>query len=130
MRKYVGKALTAIGLKRSAIRLYFFFTNGWAEIVGSCRKKVIPMLVHFRSSKGVYAIDLDSDWLGLGARIVKTMEILLYCQERGLTPAIRYGYAEKKKDKVDYFGDLFIYKLAAKDTLEKARYTSIKDVDE
>lgn len=98
-------------------------------MIDSSRKTIIPVLVRYRSRKGVYAIDLDSDWLGLGARIVKTLEILLYCEEKGLTPLIRYNYREKTTG-ADYFGDLFRYKLSTEDLIARPAFTSIRDVDE
>jgi hypothetical protein len=130
VRKYIGKVLAKVRLKKIGIRLYFFFTNGWTDSIAFSRRKMIPLLVRYRSRKGIYAIDLDSDWLGLGARVVKTLEILLYCEENGLQPLIRYNYREKRKAGKDYFGELFGYKLADKETLSTARFTSIKDIDE
>jgi hypothetical protein len=94
------------------------------------RKKVLPILASRRSKNGVYAIDLDSDWLGLGARIVKTLGILLYCEEKGLQPLIRYNYLEKGQRDTDYFGELFRYRQEATAALAKARFTVIRDVDE
>lgn len=130
MKKQIGRSLAALGLKKKALGVYFFFTNTWTDMVLSSRKKSLPLLVKRRSKNGIYAIDLDSDWLGLGARIVKTLEILLYCEEHGLTPAIRYGYLEKTKERPDYFGELFQYKLTDPAALARARYTHILDVDE
>jgi hypothetical protein len=130
VRKYIGKVLAKVRLKRIGIRVYFYFTNGWTDFIAFSRRKIIPLLVRYRSRKGVYAIDLDSDWLGLGARIVKTLEILLYCEENGLQPLVRYNYREKRKAGEDYFGELFCYKLADKKTRSTAHFTSIKDIDE
>jgi hypothetical protein len=130
VRKYIGKVLAKVRLKKIGIRVYFFFTNGWTDSIAFSRKKIIPLLVRYRSRKGIYAIDLDSDWLGLGARIVKTLEILLYCEENGLQPLIRYNYREKQKAGEDYFGELFCYKLADKKILSTARFTCIRDIDE
>jgi len=93
---YWTGTLNKAGLKKQGLRAYFFFTNGWTDLVEASRKKVIPVLVRQRTRDGVYAIDLDSDWLGLGARIVKTLEIALYCREKGLTPLIRYNYRESR----------------------------------
>jgi hypothetical protein len=130
VRKYIVKVLAKVRLKKIGIRMYFFFTNGWTDFIAFSRRKIIPLLVRYRSRKGIYAIDLDSDWLGLGARIVKTLEILLYCEEKGLQPLIRYNYREKRGAGEDYFGELFSYKLADKKILSTAHFTSIKDIDE
>ncbi len=129
MAKRIGSILASIGLKKTALKLYFSVTNGWTAMIDSSRKTILPVLVRYRSRKGVYAIDLDSDWLGLGARIVKTLEILLYCEEKGLTPLIRYNYREKIEG-ADYFGDLFRYRSSAEDLIAGSTFTSIRDVDE
>jgi hypothetical protein len=130
VRKYIGKVLAKVRLKKIGIRVYFFFTNGWTDSIAFSRKKIIPLLVRYRSRKGIYAIDLDSDWLGLGARIVKTLEILMYCEENRLQPLIRYNYREKRKAGEDYFGELFKAKEADKLKTGRIRYTSIRDIDE
>jgi hypothetical protein len=94
------------------------------------RKKVLPLLVARRSRSGIYAINLDSDWLGLGARIVKTLGILLYCEENELKPLIRYNYREKDQRNTDYFGELFRYRQEGNAARGKTRFTAIRDVDE
>ncbi|HWK05469.1 MAG TPA: hypothetical protein VNS58_17640 [Puia sp.] len=131
LKKRIGKVFTHFGVKKKALGVYFFFFNGQKDLVAFYRKKVIPLTVRRRSANGIYAIVLDSDWLGLGARIVKTIEILLYCEERGLIPAIKYNYLEKGHGKADYFGELFCYKGPdAERVSAKAKYTSIRDIDE
>jgi len=130
VKKLIGRVLARVKLKKQALLLYFFVTNSWTGSVNKYRKIVLPLLVRQRSKDGVYAIDLDSEWLGLGARIIKTLEILLYCEENNLNPVIRYNYLEKGKETPDYFSELFYYKLADKDIRERARFTSVRDVDE
>src|ERR1700761_7251132 len=122
--KKIGRLLEKIGLKEQGLRVYFSVTNGWKDLIDSSRKKLIPLRVNRRSRNGIYAIDLDSDWLGLGARIVKTLEILFYCEERGLFPLIRYNYREKGQAGTDYFKELFISKQTDKKGAVNARYTS------
>ena len=61
-------------MKKKALKVYFFFINSWTDGVKSSRKTLLPVLANRRArAKGVYAIDLDSDWIGLGARMVKTL---------------------------------------------------------
>jgi hypothetical protein len=129
MNKLIGSILERFGLKRQGLKVYFFFLNTWTGLVDRSRKAIIPRLVRRRSANGVYAIDLDSDWLGLGARIVKTLEILLYCEEKGLTPLIRYNYREKIKG-TDYFGELFRYTGLVRDLISGSTFTGIRDIDE
>jgi hypothetical protein len=130
LRKLIGNSLRKIGLKRYALKIYFSVTNGWTDMIISYRKKMIPVLVGRRSAGGIYAIDLDSDWLGLGARIVKTLEILLYCDERGLRPLVRYNYFTDDRSNHDYFGELFGYRLEDRETVTGTRYTRIRDIYE
>ena len=130
MRKLIGNFLQKIGLKRYGLKIYFSITNGWKDMVIAYRKKRIPVLVRRRAGGGIYAIDIDSDWLGLGARIIKTLEILLYCEEHRLRPLIRYNYFNGEHSKVDYFGELFRYRLEEHDTVTSARYTCIRDIYE
>ena len=127
MKRRIGGILAKIGMKKRALRVYFFFVNSWTDSVKSSRKTFLPLLANRRSRKGIYAIDLDSDWLGLGARIVKTLEILLYCDENKLMPAIRYNYLEKDKAQYDYFGELFHYN---RPVAAGALFTPVWDVDE
>jgi hypothetical protein len=129
MKRLLGNALKTLRLKRPALRVYFFVLNSWTDGVARWRKAMVPRLVRRRSAGGVYAIDLDSDWLGLGARIVKTLEILQYCDERGLTPLIRYNYREKSTP-TDYFGELFRYTQSVRDLIPKSAFTGIRDNDE
>ncbi len=121
--------LEKLRLKKPALRLYFYTTNIWKSKVANFRHKWIPILIKKRSRKDVFAINLNSDWLGLGARIVKTLEILKYCDEMNFVPLIQYNYRESNKGH-DYFGELFYYKFPIDEKLKKARFTSIRDVDE
>jgi hypothetical protein len=130
VKRQIGKLLEKIGLKKRALRIYFFIYNNLGYFFNACRKRVVQLKIYYRSRKGTYAIDLDTDWLGLGARIVKTLQILLYCEEKGLTPLIRYNYQQRDKSVKDYFGELFEYKQTDKNTISAARFTSIRDIDE
>lgn len=130
MKKKIGDFLEALGIKKQGIKVDLYLRSMFRNWEAGLRRKVIPYLVKRRSKHGVYAVNLNSDWLGLGARIVKTLEILLYCDENNLTPLIQYNYREKKKTRTDYFGELFYYKQINKATVSKIRYTDIKDVSE
>jgi hypothetical protein len=130
LKKYIGQALNRAGLKKPVLRAYFFIINNWTGLVEASRKKYLTVLARQRSRDGVYAIDLDSDWLGLGARIVKTLEIALYCREKGLTPLIRYNYREDPGNDVDYFGLLFYHKHPEVHDDRRVRFTKIRYVEE
>lgn len=130
MKNVIKSALIKIGLKKTALKVYFAVNRTWGSIYWSGLKTVNPILVRRRSRKGVYAIDLDSDWLGLGARIIKTLEILLYCEQKELTPVIRYNYLEGNKKEHDFFGELFFYRNIPSAVIDKASFTAVRDTDE
>lgn len=54
--------------------------------------------------KGVFCVDLRTD-NGLGARLQSTLEILAYCDEHGLAPAIRFS-SLKDNSGIDYLPPL------------------------
>jgi hypothetical protein len=130
MKKQIGKILSAIGLKKKVLQCYFFINQRWHQHIKLLRIKIVPLFVSSRSKNGVYAIYLNSDWLGLGARIVKTLEILLHCEKHQLIPVIKYGYKEQDAKQVDYFNELFFNKVATSEQVLSAKYTDIRDVDE
>jgi len=118
------------GLKPWAVRGWHRCTAAATGMADAVRRASIPPLLRARSAGGLYAIELDSDWLGLGARIVQTIEILLYCEERGLRPLVRYGYLTGRSAVPDYFRELFEYRLEDEPTAARARYTRIRNNDE
>ena len=130
IKKSIGKMLDALRIKKQGIKADLYIRNRLYSLEASTRLKVVPFLIKKRSKKGVYAVNLNSDWLGLGARIVKTLEILLYCEEHNLMPLIQYNYQEKNKANTDYFGELFYYKHANEKELLKARYTDTRFIYE
>lgn len=129
VKKRLGSILKSLGLKKAGLKVYFFFYNSGKDLIAYSRKKRLPGIARRRSKKGVYAIELDSDWIGLGARIVKTLELLLYCDERGLVPVMQYGYREKGNSHPDYFGELFQYKQPPADAAN-IQFTAVRDLDE
>lgn len=129
MRKIVGRQLSKLGLKPLALKVYFFQLHLFNDIVRKYREFLIPILINKRSKKGIYAINIDSDWIGLGARIVKTLEILKYCEDYNFTPVIQYAYREKGTKKNNYFEDLFQYKNITLNN-RNVKFTHIRDIDE
>ena len=129
LKKKIGFILQKIGLKQVGIKLDLKVHSIFRDIISYFRFIYIPLLVKYRSRKGVLAINLDSDWLGLGARIVKTIELLMYAENNGLTLYLQFGY-QKKKDTFDYFKDLFDVKINNKKATNEIKFTHIRDVGE
>jgi len=87
-------------------------------------------LLEQRAKKGFYAVDIDSDAMGLGARIVNMFEILLYCDTKGYIPAFRFNYLEERGTDTDYFQELFSYKNLSISVLNTLKFTAIRDTSE
>jgi len=90
------------------------------------RQLIIGFLLQIRTKNGYYAIDMNTDEMGLGARIINMLEILLYCDTKGYIPLIQFNYKEKN-NKNDYFGELFYYKKEEALRHPKIKYTAIRD---
>jgi len=97
------------------------------------RKKIRQLFIGFllqsRTKNGYYAIDMNTDAMGLGARIINMLEILLYCDTKGYIPLIKFNYREKNNTN-DYFGELFYYKKEEALHHPKIKYTSIRDTSD
>jgi hypothetical protein len=130
MRKQIAGFLEKIGMKKGLVKLILFVRGKYKRIQKKIRLIVIPHLVKIRSGSGYYAIDFDTDWNGFGSRLIKTLEILLYCETKGLTPLIRFNYMEKVKPQKDYFKEIFFYKNLPGIDERKLTFTKIRDNDE
>ena len=93
------------------------------------RRFVIGFLLQNRTKSGYYAIDMNTDAMGLGARIINMLEILLYCDTQGYIPLIKFNYREKDHQ-TDYFKELFYYKQKQPQYSSKITYTSIRDTSD
>jgi len=93
------------------------------------RQLIIGFLLQIRTKNGYYAIDMNTDAMGLGARIINMLEILLYCDTKGYIPLIKFNYKEKNNTN-DYFGELFYYKKEEAIPHSKIKYTSINDTSD
>jgi len=97
------------------------------------RKKIRQLFIGFllqsRTKNGYYAIDMNTDAMGLGARIINMLEILLYCDTKGYIPLFKFNYREKNNTN-DYFGELFYNKKEAAIHHSKIKYTSIRDTSD
>ena len=93
------------------------------------RVSLIRLLLKIRIKSGYYAIDMNTDEMGLGARIINMLEILLYCETKGYIPLFKFNYKERNNTN-DYFGDLFYYKKEEAIHHPKVKYTSIYDTSD
>ena len=98
------------------------------------KKKLIRFakstLLEQRAKKGFYAVDLKTDAMGLGARIINMLEILLYCDTKGYIPAFKFNYLGEETINTDYFRELFVYKNLLAETLDSLQYTAVRDTSE
>ncbi|MDR1633089.1 MAG: hypothetical protein LBR97_09510 [Dysgonamonadaceae bacterium] len=85
-------------------------------------------LLEQRARKGYYAVDIDTDVMGLGARIVNMIEILSYCDIKKYIPVFKFSYREKVNE--DYFGELFSYKNLPVSILMTLQFTKIRDTSD
>jgi hypothetical protein len=130
MKKQLAKGLEKAGIKQLLVNGVLRTGNFFTDTHKSLRKKWVPILLRQRSKNGFYAIDFDSDWNGFGSRVIKTLEILLYCEKAGLRPAIRFNYREKDAKDKAYFREVFFYKNLSEEEESKLRFTKIWDNDE
>jgi len=130
-KKQVGKLLEKIGLKKLGIKIDLKINSYYKNFINYLRSIYIPIAVKRRSKKQLLAINLDSDWLGLGARIVATIELLMYAEENKLVLKMKYGY-RRRGDDYNYFDDLFENIIPEKEQIENKQinYTHIRTVFE
>jgi hypothetical protein len=124
-KKRVGSLLQKIGLKQLGIKFDLKVNSIYIDCLKYIRSIYIPILVKYRSRKCTLAINLDSDWLGLGARIVETIELLMFADENKIQLNMNYGY--KNKGNHNYFEDLFEYTIQNK---KDQKYTKIRHISE
>jgi len=99
------------------------------RLMRKVRKMLIGFLLQNRSKSGYYAIDINTNGMGLGARIINMLEILLYCDTKGLIPLFKLNYKEKNNT-TDYFKELFYYKNEQLNNFSKIKYTSVRDTSD
>jgi len=93
------------------------------------RQLLIGFLLKNRTKSGYFAIDLNTDAMGLGARIINMLEILLYCETKAYIPLFKLSYKEKNNT-TDYFKELFYYKNRQPINFSKVKFTSIRDTSD
>ncbi|MDR3338554.1 MAG: hypothetical protein LBT25_00415 [Candidatus Symbiothrix sp.] len=105
--------------------MYSFLSKGKRQF----RRFIKSVQIKYRLKNGYYAIDIDTLNMGLGARIVNMLEILLYCDTMAYTPVLRFNYKEKKSHP-DYFKELFYYKQLPASVYDHLKFTSIEDTSD
>lgn len=129
-QKRIGNLLARIGIKEFAVKVDLAIRARIRESISMFRHLFIPVLIKYRSAEGIFAVNIDSDWLGLGARIVKTLELLKFCDEKGFTPLIEYGYLEKTSGRKKYFQELFSWKQEHVITNQRVQFTKVRFIEE
>lgn len=131
-KKRIGNFLGTIGLKKVITKIDLGVNNFYQDSIKYLRSIYIPKRVKYYSGSGILAINIDSDWLGLGARIVATIELLMYAEEKGLTLKMHYGY-RKSNDCYNYYDDLFEDIINGDSSQDKditIRFTNIRSLYE
>jgi prolyl oligopeptidase PreP (S9A serine peptidase family) len=95
-------------VKKAYLKIYFFILNNLTYAIKYVKIFLIRKNAIKQVKKGYLNVYLNSDWLGLGARIVKTMELLNYTESKNIELNIKYGY--KEINAIDYFKFLFHFK--------------------
>lgn len=105
MKAILKHVIVTLRLKKWLLLIYFFFFNTGVSLKKKFRHIINPLRVSNQLRKGYLNIYLDSDWLGFGARFIKTLELLNYAKIHNVELNIEFGYKDKKKMK--YFSRLF-----------------------
>jgi hypothetical protein len=80
----------------------------WAKL--KAKHLSIWLLAKYNIRNGVFAVDIRSS-LGLGAKLEWCLEIMAYCDMKGLTPRFKFSYPNSE-DSDDYFSSFFRIKSA------------------
>jgi hypothetical protein len=118
--------LVKLNLKREALKLYFFFFNLRVKIKSTYRHIINPIKVSTQLKKGYLNIYLDSDWLGFGSRLIKTLELLNYASVNNVEFNIDYGYKDNLVE--SYFFKCF--QPIKSHLFSKKKYIKIEDTSE
>ncbi len=125
MARIAGQLFKAIGLKQPALKVYFFVHRSLHKTKFAFRKMLLPRLVDYRKRKGILAVDIRNDY-GIGAKICWCLEIFKYCEEKELTPLIRFSYTD---DHEDYFSNFFLLNIPGSAN-KKIKFTPFHFLDE
>lgn len=124
MKSQLGSSLNKIGLKKAVLKIYFFVFNTLARARGAYRSRMVPVIVRKRSKNRVLAIDICTNH-GLGSKLEWCIEILAYCDEHQLQPAIKFTYPGGSKD---FFAPYFSIKQIKEK--QQLKFTSINLMNE
>jgi hypothetical protein len=76
----------------------------------------------------VFAVEIRST-VGLGAKLEWCLEIMAYCDEKGLLPQFRFSYPDARQEPVDYFGSLFRIRDSPERRARFVKISSIVELD-
>jgi hypothetical protein len=99
--------------------------RGAAWLKLAAKRAFVSSLARYHSRNGVFAVEIRST-VGLGAKLEWCLEIMAYCNDKGLVPRFRFSYPDSRPA-VDYFGSLF----SIKDSQDRpARFITISSIVE
>ncbi len=93
----------------------------------NARRSLISSLARYHSRKGVLGVEIRSS-VGLGAKLEWCLEIMAYCNEKGLLPRFRFSYPDVRHP-VDHFGRLFRMREANDSQVRFITIRSIIELD-
>ena len=77
----------------------------WARVRLGAKRTLVSVLARYHSRNGVLGVEIRSS-VGLGAKLEWCLEIMAYCDEKGLRPQFRFSYPDTRQQ-ADHFGRLF-----------------------
>lgn len=86
-------------------RYYRKIHNKLYKIYFSIQRMKNKKIIKENIKKKIFAVEIYSQ-MGIGANLVWALEIMAYCNEKGLTPQIKFTHPDSKQ-KEDYFGNYF-----------------------
>ena len=91
------------------------------------KRSLNTLRARYHSRDGVLGVEICSS-VGLGAKLEWCLEIMAYCNERGLAPRFRFSYPDSREP-VDHFERLFRMKQADHRAVRFIRIGSIVELD-
>ena len=91
--------------KQKALSLKSRLEQRKAAVEEDLRKSRIRQQAKVQQSKGVFAVEIKNH-LGIGARLIWCLEIILFCKEHRLKPSFKFSYNGSDVSE-DYFGAFF-----------------------
>lgn len=97
----------------------------WAD--HRIKRLLDSLLISYNARNGIFAVEIRST-VGLGAKLEWCLEIMAYCNERGLIPQFKFSYPNSAQAD-DYFSSFFRIKNPLRKKVRYAQISSITELD-